>query len=174
MLDSFGGGGSPAFEAGEFPWSYGVVTLGIFGIGFALVEAGHRLARRRRSSVVVAASRGEPTDSCPNDAQGPPERDPAGPAVVRLFGQALERRVRTTPPSTRPAPRSTSHDDAGAPVAGSAAAAGWATRAGWAGACVSSVVGGLADGFVGFSGLFGGSTGSSGISTHSPVSSSPT
>ena len=58
VLDSFGGGGSPAFEAGEFPWEYGVVTLAIFGIGFALVEAGHRLARRRRSSVVVAANRG--------------------------------------------------------------------------------------------------------------------
>ena len=32
------------------------------------------------------------------------------------------------------------------------------------------MVGGPAEGFVGFSGVFGGSTGSSGISTHSPVS----
>lgn len=54
VLDSFGGGSHPAFEAGDFPWQYGVVTLAIFGIGFGLVEAGHRLARRRRTQVVVA------------------------------------------------------------------------------------------------------------------------
>jgi hypothetical protein len=54
LLDSFGGGSHPAFEAGDFPWQYGVVTLGIFGVGFGLVEAGHRLARRRRTRVVVA------------------------------------------------------------------------------------------------------------------------
>ena len=57
VLDSFGGGSNPAFEAGDFPWEYGVVTLGILGVGFGLVEAGHRLARRRRSSVVVATNR---------------------------------------------------------------------------------------------------------------------
>ncbi|MET1058908.1 MAG: hypothetical protein ABWX84_04895 [Nocardioides sp.] len=57
LLDSFGGGSNPAFEAGDFPWEYGVVTLGILGVGFALVEAGHRLSRRRRSSVVVATDR---------------------------------------------------------------------------------------------------------------------
>ena len=54
VLDSFGSGSHPAFEAGDFPWQYGVVTLAIFGIGFGLVEAGHRLARRRRTQVVVA------------------------------------------------------------------------------------------------------------------------
>ena len=54
LLDSFGGGSHPAFEAGEFPWQYGVVTLAILGVGFGLVEAGHRLARRRRTHVVVA------------------------------------------------------------------------------------------------------------------------
>jgi hypothetical protein len=54
VLDSFGGGSHPAFEAGEFPWQYGVVTLAIFGVGFGLVEAGHRLSRRRRTQVVVA------------------------------------------------------------------------------------------------------------------------
>ena len=40
---------SPAFEASEFPLSYGLVTLGIFAVGFVLVEAGHRFARRRTS-----------------------------------------------------------------------------------------------------------------------------
>ena len=54
LLDSFGGGSHPAFEAGEFPWQYGVVTLGILGVGFGLVEAGHRLARRRRTVVAVS------------------------------------------------------------------------------------------------------------------------
>ncbi|MET1060590.1 MAG: hypothetical protein ABWX84_13395 [Nocardioides sp.] len=39
--------GNPAFEASEFPLSYGLVTLAIFGVGFALVEGGHRVARRR-------------------------------------------------------------------------------------------------------------------------------
>ncbi len=38
---------NPAFVVGEFPLSYGLVTLGIFGVGFALVEAGHRVAGRR-------------------------------------------------------------------------------------------------------------------------------
>lgn len=38
---------NPAFEASGFPLSYGLVTLGIFGVGFALVEGGHRLAQRR-------------------------------------------------------------------------------------------------------------------------------
>ncbi len=37
----------PAFGTSEFPLSYGLVTLAIFGVGFALVEAGHRVAGRR-------------------------------------------------------------------------------------------------------------------------------
>ena len=40
---------NPAFEASEFPVEYGLVTLGIFAVGFALLEAGHRVARRRTS-----------------------------------------------------------------------------------------------------------------------------
>jgi hypothetical protein len=49
VLDSFSGtSDAPAFEASDFPLSYGLVTLAIFGVGFALVEAGHRTARRRR------------------------------------------------------------------------------------------------------------------------------
>ena len=41
---------NPAFEAGKFPLSYGLVTLAVFGTGFGLVEAGHRLATRRSRS----------------------------------------------------------------------------------------------------------------------------
>ena len=37
----------PAFEPGVFPLSYGLVTLGVLGVGLGLVEAGHRLATRR-------------------------------------------------------------------------------------------------------------------------------
>ncbi len=59
MLDSIGGGSNPAFVAGDFPWSYGLVTLTIFAVGFGLVSAGHWVrARRRRTTVVhqVAAN----------------------------------------------------------------------------------------------------------------------
>ena len=45
---------NPAFEPGGFPLSYGLVTLAIFGVGLALVEAGHRLAARRAHSPVSA------------------------------------------------------------------------------------------------------------------------
>ena len=48
LLDSLGESASPAFETGEFPLSYGLVTLAIFLVGFGLVEVGHRVARRRR------------------------------------------------------------------------------------------------------------------------------
>jgi uncharacterized membrane protein len=43
---------APAFETESFPLSYGLVTLAIFGVGFALVEAGHRFARRRMAQRV--------------------------------------------------------------------------------------------------------------------------
>jgi len=49
-------GGSPAFEDGEFPWQYGVVTLLIFCAGFGLVALGHRFAERRRARTAVAVS----------------------------------------------------------------------------------------------------------------------
>jgi hypothetical protein len=51
-LDSLGDGANPAFEAGDFPWQYGVVTLAIFGVGFGLVNLGHwvrQWARQRRA-----------------------------------------------------------------------------------------------------------------------------
>jgi len=50
LLDALGGGANPAFEPGEFPLSYGVVTLVILIVGFALVEGGHRVAARRRGA----------------------------------------------------------------------------------------------------------------------------
>lgn len=56
LLDSLGGGASPAFEAGEFPLSYGLVTLAIFLAGFGLVEAGHRVACRGRDRRRLAAT----------------------------------------------------------------------------------------------------------------------
>jgi len=47
-LDSLGDSSKPAFEAGEFPWQYGVVTLAIFGVGFGLVNLGHWVGQRLR------------------------------------------------------------------------------------------------------------------------------
>ena len=44
-----------AFSPGEFPWSYGVVALAVLAVGVGLVEAGHRLARRRAHPVVEPA-----------------------------------------------------------------------------------------------------------------------
>jgi hypothetical protein len=49
LLDALGGGSNPAFEPGEFPLSYGLVTLAIFLVGLGLVDAGHRVRARRRS-----------------------------------------------------------------------------------------------------------------------------
>ena len=49
LLDALGGKSeAPAFETGDFPVSYGVVALAIFGVGFGLVAAGHWVASRRR------------------------------------------------------------------------------------------------------------------------------
>jgi hypothetical protein len=47
LLDALDGGGDPAFEPGEFPLSYGAVTLTIFAVGFGLVALGHRVRDRR-------------------------------------------------------------------------------------------------------------------------------
>jgi hypothetical protein len=54
-LDSLGDSSNPAFEAGEFPWSYGVVALVIFVVGFGLVNLGHWLRARRTGRVEGAA-----------------------------------------------------------------------------------------------------------------------
>ncbi len=53
MLDSLGDGKDPAFRAGEFPWSYGVVTLAIFLAGFAVVSLGHWLRGRRTGAATT-------------------------------------------------------------------------------------------------------------------------
>jgi hypothetical protein len=57
LLDSLGGGANPAFEAGDFPWSYGMVSLAIFLAGFGVVHLGHwaRARRRTRSGVAQPA-----------------------------------------------------------------------------------------------------------------------
>ena len=62
-LDSISSGtvlnDEPAFEAGEFPWQYGVVTLAVFGVGFGLVNLGHWLkARSSRTGTRVSATSG--------------------------------------------------------------------------------------------------------------------
>ena len=58
-LDSLGDSSNPAFEAGDFPWQYGVVTLAIFGVGFGLVNLGHWLkARSSRTGTRVSATSG--------------------------------------------------------------------------------------------------------------------
>jgi len=59
LLDSLGGGSAPAFEPGDFPWSYGVVTLGIFAVGFGLLNLGHWLRlRSSRTGTRATAARG--------------------------------------------------------------------------------------------------------------------
>jgi hypothetical protein len=59
LLDSLGDGAAPAFEPGEFPWQYGVVTALVFGAGFALVNLGHWLkARSSRTGTRATAASG--------------------------------------------------------------------------------------------------------------------
>ena len=57
-LDSLGDSSNPAFEAGDFPWQYGVVTLAIFGVGFGLVNLGHWVKERssRTGTRAIATS----------------------------------------------------------------------------------------------------------------------
>ena len=55
LLDSLGGSTSPAFETGEFPVAYGVVTLAVFMVGFGLVTLGH-WARTRSSRTGTRAT----------------------------------------------------------------------------------------------------------------------
>lgn len=55
LLDSLGDATDPAFEAGGAPWGYGVVTLGIFLAGFALVAVGHRLRERTKARTTAVA-----------------------------------------------------------------------------------------------------------------------
>ncbi len=48
LLDSLDGAPDPAFEPGEFPVSYGVVTVAVLLAGLGLVALGHRVGRGRR------------------------------------------------------------------------------------------------------------------------------
>ncbi|WP_277455480.1 hypothetical protein [Janibacter sp. DB-40] len=48
LLPSLDGTTGLTFEAGVFPWSYGLVTLTILVVGFGLVALGHRLRLRYR------------------------------------------------------------------------------------------------------------------------------
>jgi hypothetical protein len=48
LLDSINESKDAAFEAGEFPLSYGIVAISIFLAGFGLVQLGHRVGRGRR------------------------------------------------------------------------------------------------------------------------------
>lgn len=50
LLPSIDGTTGQSFEAGDFPWSYGLVTLTIFAVGFGLVALGHWLRLRRQQS----------------------------------------------------------------------------------------------------------------------------
>lgn len=56
LMDSLGGAAGAAFRPGEFPLSYGVVTLLVLVVGLGLVELGHRLGERRRSRRRVIAA----------------------------------------------------------------------------------------------------------------------
>lgn len=47
LLYSLGDVSDPAFEAGGFPLSYGVMTLLVLLVGLGLVRAGHALRARR-------------------------------------------------------------------------------------------------------------------------------
>jgi hypothetical protein len=69
MLDSLDGGTNPAFETSKFPLSYGVVTLAIFAVGFAIVQLGHRVGRGRRQRR-QASSRPSTTGPIPHAASG--------------------------------------------------------------------------------------------------------
>ena len=56
MLSSLNHEANPAFEVGDFPVSYGVVSAGIFAVGNGLVFLGHRVGARRRLARASAAS----------------------------------------------------------------------------------------------------------------------
>lgn len=48
LLDSLGPTDAPAFVPGEFPLSYGAVTLVVFVVGLAVTALGHWAGGRRR------------------------------------------------------------------------------------------------------------------------------
>lgn len=58
LLDSLGTSSDPAFEAGEFPLSYGVVALAVLAVGFGATALGHRVGTRRAGRGVRVAQVG--------------------------------------------------------------------------------------------------------------------
>lgn len=64
LLPSIDGTTGQSFEAGDFPWSYGLVTLTIFIVGFGVVALGHRLRLWHRQS------RSSPTGSRNRETEG--------------------------------------------------------------------------------------------------------
>ncbi len=54
LLYSLGDVSDPAFEAGGFPLSYGVMTLLVLLVGLGLVRAGHALRTRRLRTTTSA------------------------------------------------------------------------------------------------------------------------
>jgi len=52
LLDTMNGG-RDAFDPKEFPLSYGLIALAIFGVGFGLVALGHRVGSKRRTRVAA-------------------------------------------------------------------------------------------------------------------------
>ena len=52
LLDAMNGG-RDAFDPKEFPLSYGLVALAIFGVGFGLVALGHWVGSKRRTRVAA-------------------------------------------------------------------------------------------------------------------------
>ncbi|MGJ9407060.1 hypothetical protein ACHABQ_12135 [Nesterenkonia aurantiaca] len=57
-LDSINPSAEPTFMPGEFPLSYGAVTLGVFGVGFGLVALGHLYRARQTSRRAQSATLG--------------------------------------------------------------------------------------------------------------------
>jgi TRAP-type C4-dicarboxylate transport system permease small subunit len=55
-LDVINQSANPAFEPEEFPLSYGVVALAIFGAGFGIVSLGHWVRERRARGRASAAT----------------------------------------------------------------------------------------------------------------------
>ncbi|MEP6648675.1 MAG: hypothetical protein ABJA74_02005 [Lapillicoccus sp.] len=57
LIDSLGPSNAQEFPPGEFPLSYGLVTLGVFVLGMGLVELGHLAAARRSRKTQHAVAR---------------------------------------------------------------------------------------------------------------------
>ena len=68
LLDSINESANPAFEASEFPLSYGIVAISIFMVGFGLVQLGNRVGGRLKRR--QASSRSSLTGTIASAASG--------------------------------------------------------------------------------------------------------